>query len=174
GYYKLPDLSGNSVNISRVHIFVPELCDKITNLVHKYDIPLEMLELEFTESAFVSNLDTLYQIMEQLRKQGFTLSMDDFGSGYSSLNMLKNSPVDVIKIDREFLNESTSSENGRVIIRNTISMLRQLKMQIVAEGVETGEQADFLFASGCSVAQGYYYSKPVDISSFEEFAKFTK
>lgn len=163
-----------SVNISRVHIFVPELCDKITNLVHKYDIPLEMLELEFTESAFVSNLDTLYQIMEQLRKQGFTLSMDDFGSGYSSLNMLKNSPVDVIKIDREFLNESTSSENGRVIIRNTISMLRQLKMQIVAEGVETGEQADFLFASGCSVAQGYYYSKPVDISSFEEFAKFTK
>lgn len=165
-----------SVNISRVHIFDSYFCNKITDLVHKYDIPLKMLELEFTESAFISNMDTLYlyQIMERLRKQGFTLSMDDFGSGYSSLNMLKNSPVDIIKIDREFLNESTSTESGRVIIRNTISMLRQLKMQIVAEGVETGEQADFLLASGCSIAQGYYYSKPVDISSFEEFAKFTQ
>lgn len=163
-----------SVNISRVHIFDPEFCDKITNLVHKYDIPLELLELEFTESAFMSNMDTLYlyKIMEDLRKRGFVLSMDDFGSGYSSLNMLKNSPVDIIKIDREFLNESTSTENGRVIIRNTISMLRQLKLQIIAEGVETREQADFLLSSGCSIAQGYYYSKPIDISSFEEFAKF--
>lgn len=162
-----------SVNVSRMHIFLPEFCNKITSLVHKYGIPLEMLELEFTESAFISNQDTLYQIMAQLKSRGFTLSMDDFGSGYSSLNMLKNSPMDIIKIDREFLNESTSTENSRVIIRNTISMLRQLNMQIIAEGVETREQADFLFISGCSVAQGYYYSKPIDVLSFEKFAKFS-
>lgn len=169
GYPLLPV----SVNISRVHIFDPEFCDKITELVHKYNIPIKMLELEFTESAFITNLDQLYHIMTTLNERGFTLSMDDFGSGYSSLNMLKNSPVDVIKIDREFLNESTGSKNGRVIIRNTISMLRQLNMQIVAEGVETLEQAGFLLDSGCSIAQGYYYSKPVSISSFEEFAQFT-
>ncbi len=159
-----------SVNISRVHIFDPGFCDKITSLIQKYKIPIQMLELEFTESAFVSNLNELYHIMALLKERGFTLSMDDFGSGYSSLNMLKSSPVNVIKIDKEFFNESTCTESGRVIMQNTISMLRQLKMQIVAEGVETKEQASFLLASGCSTAQGYYYSKPINISSFEEFA----
>ena len=163
-----------SINVSRVHIFDPGFCDKITALVHKYNIPVQMLELEFTESAFISNVDELHQIMNTLRERGFTLSMDDFGSGYSSLNMLKNSPFDVIKIDREFLSESSSTENGRIIMRNTIYMLRQLKMKIVAEGVETKEQAMFLLHSGCSIAQGYYYSKPIDVSSFEEFVKFTQ
>lgn len=160
-----------SVNVSRVHIFDPEFCDKITNLVYKYDIPFHLLELEFTESSFVANSDELYHLMSILKKRGFTLLMDDFGSGYSSLNMLKNSPVDIIKLDREFLNESSTTENGRIIINSTISMILKLKKQIIAEGVETAEQAHFLLNAGCSIAQGYYYSKPIDIPAFEEFSK---
>lgn len=168
----LPPISV-SVNVSRIHIFDPDFCNKITKLVKEYDIPFHLLELEFTESAFVDNLDDLYTVMNTLRERGFRLSMDDFGSGYSSLNMLKTIPMDVIKLDREFLNESTSTENGKIIICNTISMLRQLNKQIIAEGVETGEQAAFLLKSGCSVAQGFYYSKPVEIQQFEQYAFHT-
>jgi diguanylate cyclase (GGDEF)-like protein len=167
GYEPLPI----SVNISRVHIFNPAFGDTLEELVEKYQIPRGLLELEFTESAFVNNLSDLYEAIDSLKKRGFTLSIDDFGSGYSCLNMLKNTPVDIIKLDKEFLGEGADTKNGRIIIRSVILMLLELNLKIIVEGVETKEQVDFLLDCGCTIAQGYYYSKPVNISSFEEFAK---
>lgn len=159
-----------SINISRIHMFDPEFIKKLIHLVETYQIPTHLLELEFTEGVFVEDVNRLYSIMNQLREKGFILAMDDFGSGYSSLNMLKEGPVDVIKIDREFLNETVTTDNGKIVIRNTISMINQLHKGIVAEGVETMEQANFLLSVGCNIAQGFYYSKPIPQSEFEKFA----
>lgn len=157
-----------SVNVSRVHLLDPTFCSKIKELVNKYNIPPKYFELELTESALFDDIETIYSTMNELKEAGFVILMDDFGSGYSSLNMLKNVPVDTVKIDREFLNETVNSNKGKTVIRNVISMINELDLEIVAEGVETKEQVDFLLASGCKVAQGYYYSKPVQISNFEE------
>lgn len=168
------DLVPISVNVSRVHIFDAWFCDKITRLVEKYKIPPKYLELEFTESAFLSNLKQLYSVMETLKSRGFTLSMDDFASGYSSLNMLKNAPFDVVKIDREFITETVNNTKGRKLICGTISLIHQLDMKIVAEGVETREQADFLSTAGCIVAQGYLYSKPIKTHEFELMAYYNE
>ena len=157
-----------SVNVSRVHLLDPAFCSKIKELVNKYSIPPKYFELELTESALFDDIETIYTTMNELKEAGFVILMDDFGSGYSSLNMLKNVPVDTVKIDREFLNETVNSNKGKTVIRNVISMINELDLDIVAEGVETKEQVDFLLASGCKVAQGYYYSKPVQVNSFEE------
>ena len=97
--------------------------------------------------------------------------MDDFGSGYSSLNMLKDAPVDVIKIDRFFIDEIMATKRGRIIIENSVSMSKQLGLSVVAEGVETREQVEFLKAINCDVAQGYYYSKPVPAEEFERLLR---
>ena len=94
--------------------------------------------------------------------------MDDFGSGYSSLNILKNVPVNTIKLDREFFNESVATQKGKTIIEHTIGMINDLELQVIAEGVETGDQAGFLNACGCQAAQGYYYSRPVSETVFKE------
>ena len=159
-----------SVNVSRMHIFDVGFDKKLKGLVEKYQIPTSLLELELTESAFLENVSRLYDVMNSLREDGFVLSMDDFGSGYSSLNMLKNVPLDVVKLDREFLNETTTTEKGKTIVESTISMVQRLKMKVVAEGVETKEHANFLLEAGCHIAQGYYYSKPISVDAFEEFA----
>ena len=159
-----------SVNVSRMHIFDVGFDKKLKGLVEKYQIPTSLLELELTESAFLENVSRLYDVMNSLREDGFVLSMDDFGSGYSSLNMLKNVPLDVVKLDREFLNETTTTEKGKTIVESTISMVQRLKMKVVAEGVETKEHANFLLEAGCHIAQGYYYSKPISVDTFEEFA----
>ncbi len=159
-----------SVNVSRTHIYDPDFVNKLTSLVEKYQIPMEALELEFTESAFVNDINQLYSTMNQLGDKGFVLSMDDFGSGYSSLNMLKNGPMDIVKIDQGFLNETLVSNSGKIIITNVISMINQLNKKIIAEGVETEEQATFLLSAGCSTAQGFYYSRPITLEAFEEFA----
>lgn len=159
-----------SINISRVHINNPQLCNTLIDLVEKYGIPPRLLELEITESAFLDDLGELYSSLKKLQDFGFSLAMDDFGSGYSSLNMLKNVPLDIIKIDREFLNDTVVTERGKTVIRHTIAMAKQLNMKVVAEGVETIDQAAFLLESGCSIAQGFYYSKPVCKDEFETLA----
>ena len=106
--------------------------------------------------------------MSGLKEKGFTIEMDDFGSGYSSLNMLKDAPVDVIKIDRFFIDEVIDTNRGKIIVANSIKMSKDLGMKVIAEGVESREQAEFLRDAGCDVAQGYYYSKPVPTEEFEK------
>ena len=159
-----------SVNMSRTHIHDPLLQEKLQNLMQKYNLPLGLLQLEVTESVFLDNESDLYATMNTLRKQGFLFSMDDFGSGYSSLNMLKNIPVDFIKIDREFLNEVTTTERGKTVIRYSIAMAHEMQIGVIAEGVETAQQAAFLLQTGCAYAQGFLYARPLPVEAFEALA----
>lgn len=157
-----------SVNVSRIHLFNEKLREKIFEITERYKIPHHLLELEITESAFLENAKDLYKIMDDFRESGFTVSMDDFGSGYSSLNMLKDGNVDIVKIDKEFLNETVASKKGKMVIKSAVNMVKELNMDVIAEGVENQEQADFLLRIGCNTAQGYYYSKPIEGKEFEK------
>lgn len=159
-----------SVNVSRMHIHDTRFCEKLPRLVAKYSIPPHLLELELTESVFLDNADRLVEAINELRQYGFLFSLDDFGAGYSSLNMLKSLPIETIKIDRGFLNEVVATDRGKTVIQHIISLAKALHMQIVAEGVENADQADFLLGVGCALAQGYYYSRPVPVAEFEKLA----
>ena len=157
-----------SVNVSRVHLLKDQLITTLKNLLKQYQIPRELLELEITETVQNINID---KVIRSLKKEGYTLLMDDFGSGASSLNTLKNTPFDVIKIDREFLNDFIESDRGQKIIAHTIHMTKDIGLELIAEGVETKEQAMFLQDCGCDMAQGYYYAKPMPLSNFDELMK---
>ena len=159
-----------SVNLSRTHLYERNLVDRLVKIVKKYGIPAECIEFELTESAFYDEMGTLLTVMEDIKEKGFRLSMDDFGSGYSSLNLLQRLPVDVLKIDREFfggLDESEGNDRGRRIVMHVISMAKDLDLTVLAEGVETQYQKEFLKYANCDVIQGYYYAKPMPIQEFE-------
>lgn len=155
-----------SVNISREYIHSFDVVGFLLGLVKKYDIPIKLLELEITETTDAQG--GVSDVVKKMKDAGFTMLMDDFGSGYSSLNMLKTTPFDVLKIDRGFLSEFMESGRGRKIISHTISMSQDIGLDIIAEGVETKEQAQFLHDCGCDSAQGFYYSKPVTQEKFDE------
>lgn len=156
-----------SVNISRVHLSSGKFVDVLDGLVEKYGIPKHLIETEITETSENAGDE---EIIKKLKDRGYMLLMDDFGSGYSSLNMLKSTPFDVIKIDRDFFSEFMLSDRGKKIISHTISMSKDIGLDMVAEGVETKEQAEFLQNCGCDVAQGYFYSKPISRNDFEHLA----
>ena len=163
GYRVLPV----SINLSRVHFTDTNLAYSIKQIVDECNVPHELIELELTESAFMQNKEVLIRTVVLLRQFGFLVSMDDFGSGYSSLNSLKDLPLDVVKLDGELFNESEDIERGHTVIRNTVSMAKDLHMEVVAEGIETKEQIDFLSGIGCDTVQGYYYAKPMPVNQFE-------
>lgn len=154
-----------SVNVSRVHLKNTDFIDCIENLMVKYLLSKRLLELEITETIENINANAMVQAA---KSHGFTLLMDDFGSGYSSLNTLKSTPFDVLKIDRSFLSSFMESERGQKIISHTIAMSKDIGLGLIAEGVETREQADFLSFCGCNAAQGFYYSKAVSVEEFEK------
>ncbi len=156
-----------SVNISRIHLENDNFIKVLDSLVEKYNISKSYIETEITES--VENTGT-EEMIKKLKESGYMLLMDDFGSGYSSLNMLKSTPFDIIKIDRDFFSEFMLSDRGKKIILHTISMSKDIGLDLVAEGVETKEQAEFLSDCGCDVAQGFYYSRPVCLNDFENIA----
>lgn len=158
-----------SVNISRIHIGKTDLSNILLGLTSKYEIEPEFLKLEITENLFMDDVEELFEEMEILKKSGFKILMDDFGSGYSSLNMLRNAPVDTLKIDRFFLDEIMSTDRGKIIVESSVRMAKQLGLSVIAEGVETKEQLDFLDSINCDVAQGYYYSRPISLEEFEKF-----
>lgn len=159
-----------SVNVSRLHVHDTRLCEKLVALVGKYRLAPQLLELELTESIFLDSEKQLIDVANRLDRLGFPLSLDDFGAGYSALNALKNLPVKIIKIDRGFLNEVVATERGKTVIRHTISLAKAINMEVIAEGVETMEQARFLCEADCRLAQGYYYSRPVPVDVFERLA----
>lgn len=155
-----------SVNQSRLHLHNPDYLASITTILNKYHISTNLIELEITESAFFEDTDKMIEMMNQLHELGFKISMDDFGSGYSSLNMLHEIMVDVLKIDKNFFNESSNTVRGKKIVENIISLATALSITVVAEGVETKEQVDFLKQTGCDLVQGYYYARPMPIDEF--------
>lgn len=158
-----------AVNISRAHIGVTDLSKEFLALTKKYDIEPSRIELEITENLFMDNVDELFGQMSSLKQNGFSIHMDDFGSAYSSLNMLRNAPVDTLKIDKFFFDEIMTTERGKIIVESSVRMAKQLGLTTIAEGVETVEQLEFLSSIDCDIVQGYYYSRPVDIEKFEAF-----
>lgn len=157
-----------SVNQSRLHINDDDYIWRLREIVDKYEIPYEYIELELTESVFTEDADRMIAIMQKLHEIGFKLSIDDFGSGYSSLNLLKDIPADVLKIDREFFNGTVNSKKGRAVISSVVDMAKNLEMNVISEGVETQDQIDFLQEIDCNMVQGFYFSKPMKLKDFDE------
>ena len=157
-----------SVNVSRIDLYTPKLVQHLVNLREKYQLPSQYLELEITESAYTEDPEQIITITRQLREAGFVILMDDFGTGYSSLNMLKDIQIDVLKLDMGFLKSSDHSAKGGNILTAILKMAESLKMQTIAEGVETKEQVEFLKSIGCRYVQGFYYSKPLPVGEFEK------
>lgn len=157
-----------AVNVSRLDLFQDDFLDWYTAVKRRYAIPDGLLELEFTESVMLKDDQIFLQIVEELRKRGFICSLDDFGSGYSSLNILKNLPIQVLKLDILFFRKSVDIARERIIIRNILTMAHELQMKTIAEGVETAEQVEFLKAAGCDIVQGYVYFKPMPLADFDQ------
>ncbi|MEG7530235.1 MAG: EAL domain-containing protein [Hungatella sp.] len=160
------DMVNISINQSRNYMYRPAYTDTICQILKEADVSPRMLELEITENMVYTDLAQLITVLEGLHEKGFCISLDDFGSGYSSLTVLKDLPVDVLKLDRFMLGETLDSDREATIVTNVIRMAKELNMAIVAEGVETQEQVVFLRNAGCEIAQGYYYSKPVPAEEF--------
>lgn len=156
-----------SVNVSRVDIYNTDLCTQLLQLIKKYDLTPSLLKLEITESAYMENSAQLIKCVEKLHALGFSVEMDDFGSGFSSLNMLKAVPVDLLKLDMRFL-EVGNEERGGNILSSVIRMAHWLKLPVVAEGVETKTQAEYLKSLNCSFMQGYYFAKPMPSGEFTQ------
>ena len=157
-----------SVNISRYDIFRTDLLDVITGLIAEYGLPIRLLRLEITESAFAKSTKLIVDIVKRLIGFGFTVEIDDFGSGYSSLNTLKSVPAQVVKLDMRFLEGEDDAQRGGNILESIVRMTKWLGMSIIAEGVETIEQGDFLKSIGCSHVQGYLYARPMPAEEYEE------
>ncbi|SHJ76342.1 EAL domain-containing protein [Hespellia stercorisuis] len=163
GYQTIPV----SVNISRVSLYNPQVIELLVGLVEKYGIGYKALQLEITESAYMTDPDLMLQTIHTLREKGFMILVDDFGSGYSSLNTLKDVEADILKVDMKFLPVGNEVEKGEIILASVIKMANWLGMEVVVEGVETREQKDFLTGVGCNYIQGYYYSRPIPRDEFE-------
>ena len=159
-----------SVNISRVSLYNPNLAEVIHEMVKRYQIDPKLLQLELTESVYASNPDVIRKTMAKLQSYGFCVLMDDFGSGYSSLNTLKDITVDILKIDMKFLAESDVPGRGENILASVVRMAKWLNMPVIAEGVEKESQVAFLRSIGCEFVQGYYFAKPMPIDEYEQLA----
>ena len=157
-----------SVNISRAHFAREGLAKHICSIVDKYNVPHHFIELELTESAFFDDKNILIDTVTELRESGFIVSMDDFGTGYSSLNSLKELHLDVLKLDADFFRGVDSVERGMLIVSEVIGLAKKLNMKIVAEGIESRDQVDFLIEQECDLIQGYFYAKPMPVSEYEE------
>ena len=157
-----------SINLSRQNVANPKFIENLENMIASYGVPFSSIRLEITESAYAKNIAKLLEGVNKLRKKGFAVEIDDFGSGYSSLNTLKDMDVDTLKLDMAFLSDSASTRREKIIISSIISMANKLQLPIIAEGVETKEQADMLLSFGCSRMQGYYFSKPVPAAEYEK------
>ncbi|MFI3176752.1 MAG: EAL domain-containing protein, partial [Eubacteriales bacterium] len=155
-----------SVNLSWITVGKDNLIQRLEAILEKYQVKPIQIDLEITESAFVDQFEDSLSRLEHLRSLGFTISMDDFGAGISSLNRLKEIPLDIMKIDRGFVMDSLENKKGKIIIENVIQMGKKLNLETVAEGIETKEQLEFLRDMGCDVGQGYYYARPLPEGEF--------
>lgn len=154
-----------AVNFSRVDLFSRELADDLEVICAKYDIDKSLVRLEITESAYANEPEQLVAAIEKLRAVGFVVEMDDFGSGYSSLNTLYEMPVDAVKLDMRFI-DGSQTQKGRFIIDTIVHMMKLLDIPLIAEGVETKNQASFLHSIGCNIMQGYFYARPMPVEEF--------
>ncbi len=153
-----------SVNVSVADLFNIDVPETFRNLLEIYEVPPKYIEVEITESAYAADFEVVVKVVSQLREMGITVLMDDFGSGYSSLNMLKDIQVDILKLDMRFLDMKDNQERGMEILRTIVRMANLMQLRVIAEGIETKEQIDLLKKMGCHYGQGYYFYRPMPIS----------
>ncbi len=159
-----------SVNISGKDFYFADLYEEFTGLVDKYNLNPAKLRLEITETVVLEDIDEKISIINRLRNAGFIIEMDDFGSGYSSLNVLKDLPLDVLKIDMLFLSKTKDLNKKNIILNSIVSLAKNLNLTIICEGVENKDQVEYLKKIGCDFFQGYYFAKPISLVDFTEFA----
>ena len=152
-------------------IYYPKLRDDFLALIEENGLDIKELMLEITESAYADNADQLVNVIENLRSDGFMIEMDDFGSGYSSLNMLTTIPIDALKMDMKFIRNMQKDEKSMKLVELVLDIAKFLQVPVIAEGVETEEQLMLLKERGCDIIQGYYFSKPVQPEDFTQFIK---
>ena len=157
-----------SMNVSRKHLQNENFVLFIKELLEKYQIPSQLLEFELTENIEIENLEMMEKMFTELKKLDVKVSIDDFGSGYSSLNVLRKMPIDVLKLDRVFLEDFGDNKSEEIIVSSIVNMAKQMEISVLCEGVETEEQAKFLERIGCDLMQGYYFSRPVEVKEFNE------
>ena len=161
-----------SINVSRIDMLSMDVVKELNALTDKYKIEKKYLKVEITESAYVDDGNKVLDILQELDDAGYTLLMDDFGSGYSSLNMLKEAIVDILKIDMKFLDmKEEDAKKGLTILKSIIKMSNEMNLPIIVEGVETKEQAEFLTKMKVRYAQGYLFYRPMHVDDFEELIK---
>ncbi|MCR5100643.1 MAG: bifunctional diguanylate cyclase/phosphodiesterase [Butyrivibrio sp.] len=157
-----------SVNISRQEYIKSDFSDRMIELSRKYKVPPEYIEFEILENMFITNSNAIITSTNELREFGFRVSIDDFGSGYSSLNQVANLPADTVKMDITFARVCLKTKKGRTVVKSLIHMLNDIDFDVVFEGIETEEQKDLVNSYGCDVIQGYYYSMPIPVEEFEK------
>lgn len=158
-----------SVNVSRVNFYTTNLVSNLLELVEKYNLEPKDLQLEITETVYTEEKQVIYSIISELQEAGFKILMDDFGSGYSSLNMLKDAPIDVLKLDMAFMrNLDNENERNNIIVESIVELSKKLNISVVVEGVESEKQVNFLKSIGAEVIQGYYFSKPIPTDEYEK------
>lgn len=163
-----------SVNVSRVHLNRMRIVEYVKELQEEFHVPCSLVEFELTESIYLEDTERALELIRSLHKMGFKISMDDFGSGYSSLNLLSKLPIDIIKLDKVFLKEGEMQENDRIIISCVVDMAKKLKITSLCEGVETQEQCNYLKEVGCQIQQGFYFSRPIPQGVFEKLLEESK
>ena len=159
-----------SINVSRIDMYDPLLVEKLVELVKNNGLTFDELLLEITESAYTGDADQIIQKVKQLRDHGFRIEMDDFGSGYSSLNMISALPIDALKLDMQFIRTAFKDRKDTRLLEAVIQLAQTLELPTIAEGVETAEQLMALKGMGCEIVQGYYFSRPLPAAEFERFA----
>lgn len=163
-----------SMNVSRCHLSDTNFVDKLEAVVAKYKVPKQYIEMEITESIFSQEDSSAIALIYNLKEHGFTISMDDFGSGYSSLNLLRKVPIDTLKIDKVFIDSTEDVQRSQVIVEEIINMASKIHVKTICEGVETQSQRDFLKIAGCNMVQGYFYSKPLPYEDFSNLLNSSK
>ena len=156
------------MNVSRKDIYKQNLPEILENIVRKKGLTPEILHLEITESAYTENPEQLILIVEQLKKAGFIIEMDDFGSGYSSLNMLAELPIDILKLDMKFLQNKGEQSKNENIMSSIVALAKKINLYVIAEGVEKEKHISMLKSMKCDMVQGYYYAKPMPAEEFEK------
>lgn len=161
-----PNIPIVSVNLSGVTLSTSDVVERLLEITHRHQLTCNRLDIELTETAFLHDSAGVIEKVAKLRSEGFLISMDDFGVGISTLSRLKNLPLDVLKIDREFIIDCIENQRGEMILKNILNMAKDLQLETVAEGIETQRQATFLTNLGCDVGQGYLFSRPIPESEF--------
>lgn len=159
-----------SVNVSRITLMKHGFIENVMDIIKEYEIPTENIEFEVTENVFMEDPETVISVLNELKSHGFSISMDDFGSGYSSLTLLRDLPIDVVKLDKEFLKDSANNDNTYLIMKSVIDMAHAMEMKVVCEGIETEEQAQELNKLGCEIGQGYLFAKPMPVDDYNSIA----